>query len=153
MLAEPFVEDDRAANGSSISFIIEYGDYKLLFLADAHPSIIVKNLEKYYQEEELPIKFDLIKVSHHGSKNNTNDELLKYIDSENFIFSTNGHGHNHPDKETIARIICRETEFIRNLYFNYPIDMLNGFKNADLMEKFKFKIIEELDNKPTVIKF
>lgn len=153
LLKESFIEDDTATNGSAIAFILEYKNFKLLFLADSHPSTIIQSLKKYYKEEEFPIKFDLIKIAHHGSKNNTSHELLNYIDSEKYIFSTNGLIHNHPDKETIARIIHRKAEYTRNLYFNYPLEAINVFKSDSIMEKYNFKIIEGLDNKPIEINF
>lgn len=147
------MEDDTATNGSAIAFIIEHQSFKLLFLADAHPSVIIQNLKEHYSEEEFPIKFDLIKISHHGSKNNTSPELLKYIDSEKYIFSTNGLIHNHPDKETIARIISRETKFTRTLYFNYPLDSINDFKNDSLNDRYNYKIIEGSHDKPLEFNF
>lgn len=153
LVKEKFIEDDTATNGSAIAFVIENKDFKFLFLADSHPSIIVKNLKKHYKEEEFPIKFDLIKIAHHGSKSNTSPELLKLIDSEKYIFSTNGLIHNHPDKETIARIISRPVEFTRNLYFNYSLEAIKGFKNEALMKKYNFKIIESLDDKLIEINF
>ncbi|UUW08363.1 MBL fold metallo-hydrolase [Flavobacterium plurextorum] len=153
LLNDPFIEDDAVTNGSSISFIIEYENLKILFLADSHPSIIIENLNKHFKKEEFPIKFDLIKVAHHGCKNNTSPELLNYIDSENFIFSTNGLSHNHPDEETIARIISRKTVFKRNLYFNYPIQAIASFKKDDLMKEYNFTIIESVEDKPIEINF
>ncbi len=151
-LNDPFVEDDTATNGSSISFIIEFKNTKLLFLADSHPTVIINSLKKHYKQEEFPLQFDLIKVSHHGSKNNTSVELLHYIDSDKFIFSTNGLTHNHPDNETIARIVCRKTKFTRNLYFNYNLDSIKCFKNKSFETKFNYKIIES-NNLPLKIDF
>lgn len=148
-----FIEDDTITNGSSIAFIIENKAFKFLFLSDSHPSIIVQNLKQFYKDEEFPVKFDLIKIAHHGSKSNTSHELLKLIDSEKYVFSTNGLIHNHPDKETIARIISRPSEFTRNLYFNYPLEILNDFKNESIMEKYNFKIIENSDDKPIEFNF
>ena len=153
LLKENYIEDNTATNGSAIAFIMKYKNFKLLFLADSHPSVIVHNLRKYYKEEEFPIKFDLIKIAHHGSMNNTSPELLNYIDSEKYVFSTNGLIHNHPDKETIARIISREAEFTRNLYFNYPLEAINDFKNDSIMEKYNFKIFESIDDKPIEFNF
>ncbi|AND65218.1 hypothetical protein AX766_12890 [Flavobacterium covae] len=153
LVKDSFIEDDTATNGSSIAFILENKKHKFLFLADSHPSIIVQNLKKYYKDDEFPVKFDLIKIAHHGSKSNTSPELLNLIDSEKYIFSTNGLIHNHPDKETIARIISRPSEFTRNLYFNYPLEILNDFKDEKMMEKYNFKIIETLDEKPIEFNF
>lgn len=153
LLKEQFIEEDTVTNGSAIAFIIEHHSFKLLFLADAHPSVLIQNLKEHYKEEEFPVKFDLIKISHHGSKNNTSPELLKYIDSEKFIFSTNGLIHNHPDKETIARIIYRETKFTRTLYFNYQLETINDFKKESLKDKYNYKIIEGSCDKPLEINF
>lgn len=151
-LNEPFIEDDTVTNGSSISFIIEFKNTKLLFLADSHPTVTINSLKKHYKQEEFPLQFDLVKVSHHGSKNNTSVELLKYIDSNKFVFSTNGLIHNHPDNETIARIVCRKTKFTRNLYFNYKLDSIECFKNKNFETKYNYKIIES-NNLPLTIDF
>lgn len=153
LLKDPFSEDDSPTNGSSIAFVLEYTDLKFLFLADSHPSLILENLQKHYNVEEFPIKFDLIKISHHGCKNNTSPELLNFIDSENYVISTNGLSHNHPDLETIARIISRETTFTRKLYFNYELDVLEGFLNEDLQKKYNYRIIQNKTKKPISITF
>ncbi|MDO6737381.1 MBL fold metallo-hydrolase [Wenyingzhuangia sp. 2_MG-2023] len=146
-----FYEDDRSANGSSIAFVIEYKKKKLLFLADSHPSIIINSLKSHYNEEDFPIYFDLIKVSHHGSQNNTNLELLKMITSQKYIFSTNGKTHNHPDKETIARIIHQKTTNVKELFFTYPLESIEAFKNDELKQKYNYQITEMNGSKP--IKF
>lgn len=153
LLKDPFLEDDSPTNGSSVAFVLEYKDLKFLFLADSHPSLILENLQKHYKGEEFPIKFDLIKISHHGCKNNTSPELLKFIDSENYVISTNGLSHNHPDLETIARIICRKSFFTRKLYFNYELDVLTAFLNEDLEKKYNYRIIQNKTNKPISIIF
>lgn len=153
LLKDPFFEDDSPTNGSSIAFVLEYKDLKFLFLADSHPSLILENLHRHYKAEDFPIKFDLIKISHHGCKNNTSPELLKFIDSENYIISTNGLSHNHPDLETLARIIHRETTFTRKLYFNYELDVLTEFLNEDLEKKYNYRIIQNKTKKPISITF
>lgn len=139
-----FVEDKAINNGSSISFILEFREKKILFLGDSHPSVIENKLKILYKEENFPINFDAIKVSHHGSMNNTSPELLKLIDSETYLISTNGKKHNHPDKETIARIVNRKTKYVRNLYFNYNTNTAQEFNNKEFKEKYNYQIITEL---------
>ncbi|PFA94008.1 hypothetical protein CN383_27165 [Priestia megaterium] len=143
LLKEDFIEDMSVVNGSSISFILETKNQKILFLADSHPSIITRELKQLYGEG---IKwFDAIKISHHGSKGNTSPELLKIIDSNNFFISTNGSKHNHPDLVTIARIISRESKHLRNIIFNYKTEVSNYLDNNSLKERYKYevKILEE----------
>ncbi|MFT4847694.1 MAG: hypothetical protein ACI8ZO_000285 [Flavobacteriales bacterium] len=146
-----FYEDDRSANGSSIAFVIEYKKKKLLFLADSHPSIIINNLKSHYNVEDFPICFDLIKISHHGSQNNTSLELLKMITSKKYIFSTNGRTHNHPDKETIARIVYEKTTYAKELFFTYPLASIDAFKDDVLKQKYNYQITEMNGSEPIKI--
>ena len=146
-----FYEDKAQANGSSIAFVLEKKDIKVLLLGDSHPTQIIESLGLHYKQEEFPIEFDIIKVSHHGSQKNTNNELLEIVNSKKYVFSTNGKGHNHPDKETIARIIAKETEYTKELYFTYPVEAIKEFKNEELLEKYNYKIIEGDGNNSIII--
>jgi beta-lactamase superfamily II metal-dependent hydrolase len=145
LLKTPFYEDNTATNGSSIAFILRVDNKRILFLADAHPSLIVQSLN-YYQEEGTII-FDLIKVAHHGSFGNISRELLNKIDSERYLISTNGQKHNHPDKETIAHIVTRKVDFHRKLYFNYITANSEYFERKDWMEEYNYSI-HYLDQQP-----
>lgn len=144
---ERFSADTEAPNGSSIAFVLTFKGKKLLFLGDAHSEQIENELEKAFPENEhtYPIFFDAIKISHHGSNGNTGPELLKIIDSDTFLISTNGKGHHHPHKETIARIVNRPITFKknnkRNLYFNYETETSKLFDNQDLKSKYKYDIL------------
>lgn len=113
-------------NASSIAIILKCPDLKLLLLADSRPEIIEDYLKKNYNEKEK-LKVDYVKVSHHGSKNNTSQNMLNYIDCDNYIISTNGGAsiHKHPSRETIARIVYNDKRNFENkrfIYFNYPIE-------------------------------
>lgn len=151
MANSTFIEDDSSANGSSIAFILEYQEKKLLFLADSHPSTIIKNLKLHYSEKEFPIYFNAIKVSHHGSEKNTSMELLKLIKSEQYIFSTNGKVHNHPDHETMCRIIYEKTPYTKSLFLTYPLESVSEFKDPKLMKEYNYKIIEMNGSQPIKI--
>lgn len=145
ILKTPFDEDYTATNGSSIAFILQAQDKKILFLADAHPGLIVQSLNEY--QNEGTIIFDLIKVSHHGSFGNISRELLHKIDSEKYLISTNGQKHGHPDKETIVHIITRKSGFHRKLYFNYITANSKYFDRKDWKEKYNYSI-HYLDQQP-----
>jgi beta-lactamase superfamily II metal-dependent hydrolase len=145
LLETPFDEDDTATNGSSITFVLQVQNKKMLFLADAHPGLIVHSLTEC--QKEGTIIFDLIKVAHHGSFGNISRELLTKIDSERYLISTNGQKNNHPDKETIAHIITRKAEFHRKLYFNYITANSKYFDREDWKEKYNYSI-HYLDQHP-----
>ncbi|WP_422355617.1 AVAST type 1 anti-phage system MBL fold metallo-hydrolase Avs1a [Roseivirga pacifica] len=137
-----FFEDRSPTNGSSIAFVLEYSGKKLLFLGDSHPSVVVQSLKSIYSSEKWPLQFDVIKLSHHGSWSNNSPELFTLIDAPKYIISTNGKGHGHPDEETIASVVSRESEYIRELYFNYPSEKATSFDVAELRERFRYSIIQ-----------
>lgn len=122
---EKFKEDSSIHNGSSIAFILEIEKKRMLFLGDAHPSVICESLKKL--EEPFPIKFDFVKVSHHGSKGNTSDEFLDMIDCNHFVLLADGSHKGLPHKETLVRIMRKK--YGCSFYFNYPKLIEEIFKN------------------------
>ena len=63
-------------NGSSIAFILESDNKKYIFLGDAHPSVVIDSLKSIGTTKSNPLEVELLKVSHHSSSYNTNEELL-----------------------------------------------------------------------------
>jgi beta-lactamase superfamily II metal-dependent hydrolase len=114
-----FEEDSSVPNGSSIAFLLEYDRKIYIFLGDAHPSVIIKSLKScpISATKSDPIKVELLKVSHHSSSYNTNEELLSLIRTDNYIICTDGTRHGLPNKRTLARIIKNNSN--ANIYFNY----------------------------------
>src|SRR5690606_5659599 len=51
ILKTPFDEDNTATNGSSIAFVLQVQNKRILFLADAHPGLIVHSLNEYQNED------------------------------------------------------------------------------------------------------
>lgn len=114
-----FKEDKSIPNGSSIAFVMEYQGKNFLFLGDAHPSVVVEGLNKFDIDKENSLEAELIKISHHGSKHNTNSELLSIIKTNNYLISSNATKHGLPNKRTVARIIKNNPN--ANIHFNYDI--------------------------------
>lgn len=115
--------DTDVINRSSIAIVIEFNNQKLLFLGDSSPIDIEKTLENYISENSN--KFEIVKVPHHGSKNNMSKTIIEAIECEKFLISTNGAKHKHPDAETIAKILYCEN---KNIYLNYkPKQLIEQF--------------------------
>nr|WP_139488568.1 MBL fold metallo-hydrolase [Brevibacillus dissolubilis] len=149
-----FAEDPDEINGSSITFILEYRGMKVLFLGDAPPTLIEQQLREVFPEDEFPIHFDAVKVSHHGSKNNTSRELLACIDSPHYFVSTDGKIHGHPDPEALARIVVRETNeavLMRNLYMTYPTTGAKAVDRDDWKKEFAYELVVPESEKSVVI--
>ncbi len=136
------------ANASSIAFILRCDNLSILMLGDSYPQTVEKYLRSKGYSEDLPLEVDYVKVSHHGSKNNTSNRLLDIIKCNKYLISTNGgkNHSNHPDRIAIAHILChpkRNKDEKVHLYFNYEKDLIeaNGasFLNDGESEKWNFE--------------
>jgi len=112
---------DTPENQSSIAFILKYKKEKFLFLADANIGVINESLNRLGYSKKTPLKVKFVKLSHHGSKNNINQEFLDLVETEDYVILTNGQKFQHPDKETLSLIIMRYFRKNKklNLFFNY----------------------------------
>ena len=138
-----FKEDKSIPNGSSIAFVMEYQGKNFLFLGDAHPSVVVEGLNKFDIDKENTLEAEIIKISHHGSKHNTNSELLSIIKTDNYLISSNATKHGLPNKRTVARIIKNNPNAI--IHFNYDIgtkiitdEDFNDFEYFEISSKNEF---------------
>lgn len=140
-------------NWSSIAFVVECDSFKALMLGDSYPCTILESLKGWNVSKSNPLKLDYVKVSHHGSRFNISNDLLDMIECDTFLISTNG-GKGvscHPDRETIANILCHtnrtQKQTIR-LYFNYPLKQIvaRGYqflKNGE-QEKYNFEVYDNV---------
>ena len=140
LASNSFEKDTSPANGASIAFILTYQEnYCFLLLADAHIDVIVTSLKEKGFSENNKLKINFVKLSHHGSKHNINQDFLNLIETDIFIISTNGSGHEHPDKETLCQIV-KNLPRIQNkfliFYFNYD-DNYNRCKDYFTSQDFK----------------
>jgi len=144
---EPFKSDGAEPNGASIAFILIHNLKKYLFLGDAHIPLIVEELNKHkkYFNSKGKIEFEFIKLSHHGSKANLNQDFLNLVETENFIVLTNGSKFQHPDKETLSRIILNmpraNKDSMINFIFNYPTMLNHNRFTCREMKDENFKLI------------
>lgn len=130
--SDEFQEDNSIHNGSSIAFIFEYGERRILLLGDAHDSVVVESLKNRIESGESN-KFELVKLSHHGSKYNTSTDFLNLIDCDNYVVSTDASKHGLPNKTTLARIYASNPK--ANVFFNYPeIAKSKVFTSSELTE-------------------
>lgn len=112
-----FESDTSIANGSSIAFMLQADDQKMLFLGDAYDTCTVESLKQLGYNEQNKLHLSLVKISHHGSQNNTSLDFLSMISATHYVISTNGARHGLPNKRTIARILAAGDG---KICFNYP---------------------------------
>lgn len=125
-------------NSSSIAFIASFRENRILFLGDANPTLLSAELERLHFSEKSPLRCNLVKISHHGSKHNTTRSLLLKIKCGSYLISTNGAGPSyHPDRETIIMLSefgrkSREEKLM--IYTNYELDLAGLITTNELKE-------------------
>lgn len=144
LLNSNYTENGTLANKSSIAFIFNYKDKKILLMGDAFPSVIETNIRKLGYNENNKLKLEVVKVSHHGSKNGMSPTLLNIIDCDKFIISTNG-SNGLPSKECLARIVAHKKEKVF-LYFNYENENTKSIFFNFEYEEYNFEVIYLNDN-------
>lgn len=103
-----YAEDRSKPNGSGIAFVAESGGRRALFLADVPPRYVLAAFERAPAEWRGPdgrLRFDAVKLSHHGSRGNTSRELCDAIACPQWLVSTDGAHFGHPHPETLARVV------------------------------------------------
>lgn len=136
---EEYKEDTSIFNKSSIVVLIRNKKGKtVLFTGDTTSNILIKALKEKKFSKENKLKLDLLKLPHHGSKNNLSIDFLEMIDCPNYILSTNGGSFKHPDKECISRII-KNVINLEKIYINYEIQ--DFFTHKDKEKKYDELII------------
>lgn len=140
LVKKQFIQDQAKPNGSSIAFLAEFGAKSALFLADAHPDVVAGSLKRLCQQRGTArLRVDAVKVSHHGSKNNTNEGLLKLIDSPRWLISTNGDQFKHPDKPCLARIL--KVAKPEQLWFNYRTRFAQPWLTPQAQKKHGYRAV------------
>ncbi|MCS3801108.1 hypothetical protein [Niastella sp. OAS944] len=133
------IEDNSIENGSSISVLTNLNGKQILWLADAHSSLVVRSLQALGYTIAHPLVCDWVKLSHHGSSANNLLPLFEIVRCNNYLISSNGENkHRLPNKECIARILrnpYRTTEKY-HLHFTYDNPTLRGIFSADGPEIF-----------------
>lgn len=133
------VADPEPPNGSSIAFIAEWDNRRVLLGADAHPDLVEYSLRKLGQSAGGRYRVELYKVSHHGSIGNTSRALIEQLDCQRFLFSTNGTRHGHPDPESVARLLKFAPAGGKTLYFNYRQPYTLPWQNPSLKKTHQYE--------------
>ncbi len=101
-------EEDTSDNAASVSFLMEYGDFRFLCCGD-----LTWNIEAKLMSPNNPIgKIDLFMVTHHGLPNSNNPVLVKAIDPVVAVMC-NGHKKGGAP-ETIETL--RACQSLKDLY-------------------------------------
>lgn len=96
-------------NSHSVVLSLHYLDFDLLLTGDLEgmgEKIVTEEIEEEKgREGVIPLRYDILKVAHHGSKYSTGNEFLEAVAPSLAIISCGvDNSYGHPHKETIDRL-------------------------------------------------
>lgn len=137
----PFSEKISDSNNYSPIMVLKYKSFKFMFVGDIDASVEQEFLN-YYSSVLNNFDIDILKVSHHGSKNSTTNEFLSVVKPEKAIISCGkDNSYSHPNNETINNLTSCGAEILRtdttssivvavntnNLYCQTSYDFISTF--------------------------
>lgn len=105
----PNGEDYSSANDFSIGILLEHGENRFLFVGDAE-----EESEEEMLDQEMDLKADVYKVSHHGSRTATSEAFLQEISPEYAVISCGeGNTYGHPHAEVLNELRAEHVKVFR----------------------------------------
>jgi beta-lactamase superfamily II metal-dependent hydrolase len=136
----PLLPDTAPANGSTIAVLAEFDGKSCLLTGDAHPDVFEEGLERLCKDRRTErIAVTALKVPHHGSRFNVSKGALDLIETDQYLFSTNGTSTHHPHLEGVARTVTRGGE--PTLHFNYRVETTTPWDDRRLQRKHKYRAV------------
>ena len=92
-------DNDASENDNTVMVRIEFGDFSMLFAGDAEEKL------RDWLVDNHPglLDADVLKASHHGSRNGTSPEFLEAVSPERVVLSSGVHaGFRHPHPEAVT---------------------------------------------------
>jgi hypothetical protein len=123
--------DESVPNLSSLVLLAESGGKRMLLTGDARGDKILEGLELVgLVEEGGNLEVDVLKVPHHGSANNLEEDFFKRIIAKHYVFSGNGE-HGNPDRESLEMLLAARGDDDYEVHLTYPIDETDAGREAD----------------------
>ena len=142
MATSRYSYDYTDENMESIAFVLVCGNKKMLFLSYSNIEVCRKNLEQIYGN--TPLKINLIKLPHHGSKRNISMRFLKQYYSDSYLISA-GETKLRPSMETIAMILVNDYEENKKIYIVNRNQTIECFDKEKIHSDFNFEFIDAKD--------
>ncbi len=113
--------DESVANLSSIVVLAERDGRTALLTGDARSDFVVKGLEEIgLMPAGGSLEVDLLKMPHHGSDRNVDEDFLKRVTAPSYLFTGNGE-HGNPERNTFKMLAEARPDAEMTLYLTYTV--------------------------------
>ena len=124
--------DPSVPNLSSIVVLAEAGRKRMLLTGDARGDKMLQGLEFVgLVKRGGRLHVDVLKVPHHGSANNLDDDFFQRITADHYVFSGNGE-HGNPERESLEMLLeARGDNADYQVHLTYPIQDIDVERKKD----------------------
>jgi hypothetical protein len=127
--------DKSVTNLSSLVVLAEAGEEnnkkRMLLTGDARGDKILEGLELVgLLDKGGTMHVDLLKVPHHGSSNNLEDDFFERITADHYVFSGDGE-HGNPERESLEMLLNARGDDDYTIHLTYPIDDIDKERKKD----------------------
>jgi hypothetical protein len=136
---QPAPIDDKPANGSSITLLLEWENRRILLTGDAFADDVREGLAALDGGDR--VRLDLFKTLHHGSRKNITRALIEAVDCPLWLFSSDGTMYRHPDAQAVARILNFGNHPSPTLAFNVRSTYSGWWDNATWRSLFGYHVL------------
>lgn len=127
--------DRSVANLSSLVVLAEADGKRMLLTGDARGDKILEGLELAGAlRKSGTMHVDLLKVPHHGSANNLDDDFFERITADHYVFSGDGE-HGNPEREALQMLWDARGDADYTIHLTYPIEELDAARQADWVKE------------------
>lgn len=112
--------DESVANLSSIVLLAESGGRTALLTGDARSDFVVKGLEETGIMTGGSLAVDLLKMPHHGSDRNVDEDFLRRVTAPAYLFTGNGE-HGNPERGTFEMLAATRPGTEMKFYLTYKV--------------------------------
>jgi len=154
--------DKSVPNLASLVVLVELEGKRILFTGDARGDIILRDLKNgEYLDENGKLIVDVLKLPHHGSSNNVEQDFFDTIVGDHYIISGDG-SHGNPNVETFKMLFDSRrsinqkftihltyppTEFRAHRQHDYPVQELEDLIKLEKGNGLDFNVIWPEDGK------
>lgn len=123
--------DKSVANLSSLVVIAKAGGKTMLLTGDARGDKILEGLERAgVIEPGGTLHVNLLKVPHHGSSNNLDEDFFERITGDHYVFSGDGQ-HGNPERASLQMLLDARRGAPFDIHLTYPVEEIDRNRKKD----------------------
>ena len=147
-IAAAFV-DKSVYNLSSIAVLATRGKRTMLLTGDARGDFLLDGLRAAKLLKNDALHVDLLKVPHHGSDRNVDEDFFRRIMADHYVISADGR-HDNPDPKMLGMLTRARGADEYTIHLTNRVPAAEKFFKADRPKGRKYDVVYRADDAPSV---